>query len=935
MIRARALACLAVIGVLLPVTAAAANRYDPRLRFRTISTPRFDIHFHQGGEAEARRLAVMAEEIAGTLDRTLGAPAGRVHVILVNQTDLANGWATPLPFNVIEMTAAAPRGESLIGNTDDWLRVVFTHEYTHVVHLGRGRGWIGGLRRVFGRMPLLFPNAFAPLWQVEGIATFMESDVTGQGRLHAGDFRLITQQAAASEAFLSVDQAGGGLLDWPGGHAPYAYGGAFHEFLAGRFGEDSLRDLTDATAGRPPYFGATAFRRVFGRSLGDLWREFEAHTSARAAAPDEGARATRLTRHGFTVAGPRHARDGRLYYSVATPHEFPALMALPRGDGGAARPVAPRYLGSRLGFAGDELVFDQVEFVRSVGLQSDLYAAHAGTGEVRRLTREARAGDPDVSPDGLTIVCTVQRDDGRWLATMAVPPRGASGGPAVLAGADGEEWASPRWSPDGRLIAAERRRRGGPSEIVLVDSRSGAVRSLVSSAAARLVTPVWTPDGGSVLFARGDREGFAVHAVDVESGALSRLNGTGSNARSPDVSPDGARLVYVGYTADGDDLFSVPLGSASWTRVDPERAEARSGGNPVGAGGQAGPYSPWRTLAPRFWIPTLESDGGETVMGAATAGADALGRHVYAVESGWSTARARPDWQAAYAYDRWRPTIFARVADDTDPWRGGELRTREAGVGLLFPVRRVRWTQSVLGAFHAATDSLACEGCDDDGARAARRALRAGWIVDAARGFGYSISEEEGWSASATVELTREALGADGDAGAATGDVRGYVRLGSRHAVLAARAAGATAWGDEVVRRTFSASGHGPQPRAFEFGSGAVGMIRGVDDGDLAGAHAVVVNVDYRVPLLRLERGIGTLPFFARTLHGAVFIDTGHAWTGPFRAADLARAAGAELSLDTVVGHVLPLTFTAGVAFRDAPGEGRGAVLFGRIGRAF
>src|SRR5262249_26437144 len=69
---------------------AASNRYDPRLRFRVISTPRFDIYFHQGEDALARRLAVIAEEIATKLDATLGPASGRVHVILVDQTDLPN-----------------------------------------------------------------------------------------------------------------------------------------------------------------------------------------------------------------------------------------------------------------------------------------------------------------------------------------------------------------------------------------------------------------------------------------------------------------------------------------------------------------------------------------------------------------------------------------------------------------------------------------------------------------------------------------------------------------------------------------------------------------------------------------------------------------------------------------------------------------------------
>ena len=74
-------------------------RYDPALRFRTISTARFDIYFHQREEALARRLAGFVEEVAAEIDGRLGAPRGRVHVILVDQTDQSNGWATVFPYN--------------------------------------------------------------------------------------------------------------------------------------------------------------------------------------------------------------------------------------------------------------------------------------------------------------------------------------------------------------------------------------------------------------------------------------------------------------------------------------------------------------------------------------------------------------------------------------------------------------------------------------------------------------------------------------------------------------------------------------------------------------------------------------------------------------------------------------------------------------------
>ena len=375
-------------------------------------------------------------------------PNGRVHVILVDQHDVSNGWANPAPYNVIEISVAAPAGSSQIGNTDDWLRLVFSHEYTHIVHLDKARGWIGGLRYVFGRAPLLYPNLFLPLWQIEGIATWNESVLTGQGRVPTGDFRSILTRAAGAHRFEPLDRVNGGLVDWPSGTAQYAYGAYFHQYLADRFGAASLQRLAEDTSGRVPYFGSRAFKRVFGRSLGDLWKDFSADAARRVR--DESDARTQLTRHGFSVTAPAFSASGRLFYSVADPHGFPSLMELGRA-GSTPRRVADRFLGDRTSASGSVLVFDQLELESNVDLRSDLFAVDPDGGRVRRLTRNARAADPDVSPDGTAIVCTLQQPSGRALGLLPFPRPAAVGTPTVLIAADGSDFGAPRWSPDGRF----------------------------------------------------------------------------------------------------------------------------------------------------------------------------------------------------------------------------------------------------------------------------------------------------------------------------------------------------------------------------------------------------------------------------------------------------------------------------------------------------
>jgi hypothetical protein len=78
------------------------------------------------------------------------------------------------------------------------------------------------------------------------------------------------------------------------------------------------------------------------------------------------------------------------------------------------------------------------------------------------------------------------------------------------------------------------------------------------------------------------------------------------------------------------------------------------------------------------------------------------------------------------------------------------------------------------------------------------------------------------------------------------------------------------------------------------------------------------------------------LPAFVRVIHGAVFVDAGHAWDDAFHGKDVRVSGGVELSADTVLGYSLPLTITGGLAIRhDGLDRTSSVTVFGRIGRAF
>ncbi|MEQ1909218.1 MAG: hypothetical protein ABMA15_10370 [Vicinamibacterales bacterium] len=974
-VAAWALAAVSIFGA--PLVASASGPIDPRLQFRQLRTAHFTIYFHQNEEALARRLAAISEETRTRVgDAMHVTPPLHTHVVLADQSESANGWASPLPRDTVFLNAAAPSGAEFIGKADDWLRVLFTHEYTHIVHLDRSNGWARIARGLFGRTELAFPNLSLPQWQIEGLAAWQESALTGAGRVGAADFRAIERVAAADGHPLRLDQSNGGLTTWPDGHAAYAAGVGFHEYLVGRFGDAALGQLADATARRLPFLASGAFKGIYGESLGSLWRGYTRELLARAASMPRAANGLVPLAHARSavISGPRFAPPNcagcaeAIVYSVQSPDGFPSLRIVEQNGTGDRR-LTTRYLGSTLGASAEVLVFDQQELRRNVGLYSDLYALDRRTGDVRRLTTESRLQDPDLSPDGQSVVATRARGDRRELVLVHL--HAADGLLRPIAATDIEtlatesstDYSAPRWSPSGRLIAVERRRLGALPGVVVLDVATKRVTRELADSTARIVTPTWSPDEAAVVASADfNEESFDIYEFELDAGHRVRRLTQTAGALWPDVRRDGSLLAFAGYTADGYGLFTVPYASRSEMRgappaVRPPPAPFSPASNADAAAAAAASslgdsgYSPLGTLAPTAWTPVLFNDADGTRVGGFLSGADVLGRHVYTAGLDWlvnmaaverSPGRRTPDWNASYAYTRWRPSLFASAGQQTQVEVVVNRATsaasavavvqRQLQMGVLVPIAHVRQSTQVLASVLRTEDHYLLA---DSSRTTTLVSARAGLSHNTARYYGYSISREHGVSLGATVERATRVIGSHAEATTSTVDGRAFLPGLGLHHVVALRGAAGVSRGEDLARQRFGLGATSASPSVLDFGGDALGLLRAGGGSLVAGSSIAVANMEYRFPLARIERGLGTWPLFLKWIHASVFADVARVSGSTASSRAWRRAEGGELSLGGVAGYALPFTASAGVAWGQDSRGSYGPTAYVRLGHSF
>jgi len=938
--------CTALFAALPPYSLSA--QVDPTGHWITLETAHFDVHTRAEYRDVALRAAGEAEEAWTAYAAIIAPPRSRIDLVVADNADEANGYATTYPRPRIVIYLMPPAGDLELEAYDRWLRLVVTHELAHIFHLDLARGWWGVARMILGRAPFLFPNLYTPPWMREGLAVFYESRLTNGGRLGGAWFSAVVNAAAAEDRAMPLDQASTASPRWPAGHAAYAFGSRFMDEAAARFGDSVVAGYATGLAVKPiPYLQlGAAWRKAAGEGLAEIWDSAQAR---RPVAPTDGRtdRPIEIVGGLRTVVAPRVSPDGsRILLALDNGRDAMRLVEI-RRDSGTIRRVARLNAASGIAWTaeGGALV-SQLEFTDLYTMRDDLWSI-GPAGDERRVTHGQRLREPDVASDGAVVAVRVAA--GRTELSWRV---GESERWQVLAAAGpGVDWASPRFSPTGRLIAAVRVEQGW-HDIVLLDRTGAIVRTLTRDSVADLA-PAFTPDGQWLVWSR-EIDGVP-QIVGVQFSADGQVTGSAQFTDEPFAAyapgPANDTLYYFSYHAAGFGLARVPLAAMPWTLPDLPGSVAPGLPSPGTVIRAEHPYRSLRSALPHYWLPQFYSEPGGSWIGAFSSGSDALERHA------------------------WAASLMAGLGSVGGQWHG-QIAWLQAGPG-----------HALVDASASHTPQLATSGCcdPDDAVHAGLSLVRRRWRSQSLVRFGAEYAREFGAEragGSLNVQWSRAitpALSVGTQSGTRVGATLRYrhrlheslesteftVRVnafGSDSArrfarrVFGVHAAYGTIGGNDPVEYSMggvSAGAIGVLPGISLGGGARTFPIRGLAPGTLSGRRALGSSLELREPLSLLGRGLGLFPLGLDWISATLFTDVGVIWSpqycgtstspapgGP--GAPMCRAwaasVGPELSSNVVLGFDVPLRFRVGTALAGTKTGGDfsgGLAAFVAVGSSF
>ena len=937
----RSLACLLcfVCGFAAPVARAGIS-YDSALTWRTLHSAHFRVHFHDGEEWLAQRTVATAERVHTQLSPIFGWQTDEpVDIVLTDRQDVANGFANFFPAQRMTIAVTPPDEISGLEDHGGWLDTVLTHEYVHILHLDKAHGVPSTARYVFGRNPLLFPNALQPHWLIEGLATYYETDrERGIGRGQSSYFDMLMRMEVA-RGVKPIHQINQNIVTWPAGVVPYLYGVAFYNYIATQGGQARILQLTENySSNLIPFMINSNSREVLGSELDELWPQFENYLRALYVPRLEAIRAAgvvagvRTTQHGYTTGAARALPDDSVVYVRADGGNEPMLMR--RYVDGRVKSLAAVHPPAHLSVhAQAGALLAQPELYRNANYFYDLYRVDLENGDMQRLTHGARYRYAAWSPDGTRILAVHNEGGKHALHLLDDTGRQLE---VLWAGEQDVVFADPDWSPDDSSVALAVWRPQGGWNLERFWLRERRFELLTQDSAIE-AQPQFAPDGRSLLFSSDHGGVYNLRRLDFVTGQVTTLSNVEGGAFFPTQARVDGPVYYTGYAEEGFNIYLLDVPVALPTPLStPGPSAIVAKDDPLLEGLQVSDYSPYDGLRPRWWLPHIAIDSQHTELGVITSGWDPLLRHLYYADLAYDF---KNDWFVGsfdYIYDRLYPTIklhasryYTQYLDTnsnpqtttvSDYWLGEVVlpflayRRDYYLHTAAYTVRTADyWTAPGLMPLAETTDNV----------------LGLAFVYNSTRHYPLSISRSHGMQVSLAAENSDILDGSSYTGAVYSFDGRVFLPIASEH-VLAARLS--VGWGTEnprpyVLGGSFSA-GEAPLPLDTAVLASPFNQrdfaVRGYDSGlpGLTGRRMFAGSLEWRLPLQRIERGFMAPPMAIHQVSAAVFADFGAAWETDRSTNGVFTGAGIETNANVYLFYDMNLHLRLGYAYGFADGGG-------------
>ncbi|MFC2136094.1 biopolymer transporter Tol [Bacteroidota bacterium] len=563
------------------------NEYEPGYEWFTIKGEHVIVHYHPEAERTARIVAKIADEVWDPICSLYEYEPDLVHFVVKDIDDFSNG-ATFFFDNKIEIWASALDFD--LRGTENWLRNVITHEFTHMVQtqaamkLGRS---VPALYFQFmnyedKRRPDIlygFPNFIVsypvgmlnmPIWFAEGTAQYQRKEF----KYDVWDTHqdMIIRSYALDDRMLTWNQMGVFNKTSLGSESVYNSGYALTLYIAQKYGEDKIRKLTKELATFTNINMDEAIEEVLGISGDQLYEEWtstlkKSYKDRMKDVLENRVEGEIIREEGFGNFYPVFSKDGsKIIYVSNKNYDFFSLSNIYEYDFSTGQEkTLVSQVRSTISYLPDEnkIVYAKLseDNPRWKNIH-DLYIYDITTDEEKRITFGLRANAPNVSHNGQSIVFLFQKDGTTNLGRIDIDGENFK---RLTFFENGEQVFNPKFSVDDSYIVFSVSENYGRNIAKVNYDATGFEFIIKTDSDER--NPVVGYDG-KLYYSSDESNIFNIYSYDFTTGEKKKLTNVTGGAFMPSVNINGD-IAYAGYNSYGYKIYRINKDQQA--EVDPSK----------------------------------------------------------------------------------------------------------------------------------------------------------------------------------------------------------------------------------------------------------------------------------------------------------------------------------------------------------------------------
>lgn len=554
---------------------AQFTEFHPELDWYTIKGKNVEVHFHEGAERTAQTVLKIAEEVWDPICSLYDYQPDKVHFIIKDIDDYSNG-ATYFFDNKIEIWTSALDFD--LRGAHNWLRNVISHEFTHLVQIQAAMKLNRSVPAFFFQVLLYederrpdilygFPNVVVsyplatvnvPAWLAEGTAQYMRKEFNYDSWDSHRD--MILRSYALDSNMLTWNQMGVFGKTSLGNESVYNSGFALTRYIAQKYGEDKLRDVTKSLGKAGTFSVDAAFDNAIGKDGNEIYDEWSSFLKSDYKKRSEKIFSNlvvgeQIAKDGFGNFYPIFSKDGKKIYYISNKssdyfgpagiYEYDVETRKEKSIVGGVRSTFSFIPGQ------DKILYAKItDDNKNWYNVHDLFVYDLTENEETRLTHNLRANNPSVSNDGKKIVFLFQKDGTTNLGSVDIDGKNFK---RLTFFENGEQVYNPKFSPDDSYIIFDYS-YANTRDIAKVKADGGNIEFIIATDNDER-NPVFDKNG-NIIFSSDETGIYNLYTFDTSSKTKTQLTNVLGGAFMANVSDDGD-IVYSGYTSTGYKIFRI------------------------------------------------------------------------------------------------------------------------------------------------------------------------------------------------------------------------------------------------------------------------------------------------------------------------------------------------------------------------------------------